>query len=115
MFIRATYLDINIIRLDSVRAFHKDALDVFNNPETLTNLEESGLKLMPVDEYELMMEQLDGADYQIQTLKELIAERVKFLNELQVELAPLKEEHDELITKDVFMLDKWCGTCKWGG
>lgn len=114
MFIRATHLDINIIRLDSFRAFREDAPDMFN-PETFANLEESGLKFMPVDEYELMMEQLDGADYQIQTLKELIAERVKFLNELQVELAPLKEEQDELITKDVFMLDKWCGTCKWGG
>ena len=104
---------MNIIRLDSGRTFHEYAIDMLNNPETLANLEESGLKFMPVDEYELMMEQLDGADYQIQTLNELLAERLQYLNELQLELPPLREEHDKMIDNYTFMLDNWCGICKW--
>ena len=105
---------MSIIRLDSAHTFHEYAIDLLNNPETLTNFEESGLKFMPVDEYELMMEQLDGADYQIQTLNELLVERLQYLNELQLELPPLREEYDKMIDNYTLVLNNWCGTCKWG-
>ena len=87
-----------------------------NDPETLETLEEAGLKFMPISEYNGMREEIDiYTDINIYHAKKDMEEKTKMLEKLQAEIGPLKEEYEKLLANNNLGLEKWCGTCLWGG
>ena len=88
---------------------------MLNDPETHANLKEAGLILIPMEDYNrakhlyaYMVKTIEGA-------KKDIEEGTKELAEKQAEIGPLKEEYEKMLTNSNLGLEKWCGTCLWGG
>ena len=88
---------------------------MLNDPETLANLEEAGLKFIPMEEYESMRSEIDEAESKLAKIKETLAERVKEGEEKKAEIGPLQEKYDELVKNSNLGLEKWCPDCKWNG
>eukprot|EP00956_Cyclotella_meneghiniana_P027414 scaffold61242_cov53-Cyclotella_meneghiniana.AAC.4 len=110
------FLDhINVIHLQSAHNFRENAFAMLNDPETIANLEEAGVKFITMDQYQLMKEELDGADEKIEDMKEKVAAKVKEMAEIEAKLGPIKEEYEKRLAATTLPLDKWCGTCAWGG
>lgn len=65
------------------------------------------LKFIPLDEYQQMQKE---AVELMEEKRAALVVKSKELEELQVELAPLALEVEEL--KKFFELKKWCGNCK---
>ena len=87
-----------------------------NDPETIANLEEAGLKFMPMPEYVRMQEELEAyGTERLEEKKKTLEERTKELADKQAEIGPLKEEYEKKVANSNLGLEKWCGTCPWGG
>lgn len=107
--------DINIIHLQSAHNFRENAFAMLNDPETIANLEEAGLKFINMDQYTLMQEELGEADKKIGEIREKTAEKAKEMADIEAKLGPIKEEYEKRLAVTTLPLDKWCGTCAWGG
>ncbi|KAL3782941.1 hypothetical protein ACHAWO_011390 [Cyclotella atomus] len=107
---------LNIIHLQSAHNFRESAFAMLNDPETLANLEEStGLKFIPVSEYESIQSEINEASEKLAKIQSTIQERVKEGEEKKAELGPLKEEYEKLLANSNLGLENWNGDAKWGG
>ena len=107
--------DLNIIHLQSAHNFRQNAFAMLNDPETIANLEDAGIKFIPMDSYTMMQEEIDGFDKKIESIKDKLAEKVKELADAEEKSGPLKEEYEKMVANSNLGLEKWCSTCPWGG
>ena len=101
--------DIDIIHLQSAHNFREHAFFMLNHPEVLSNLDETGLKFIPVADYEALKQE------ELEQLREKIALREQEGIEKKLLLSPPKEEFDQMMAHNNLGLEKWCGTCSWSG
>jgi len=106
----------DIIHLQSAHNFRNAAFALLNDPETVSYMEENlDMKFVSVGEYNTIRTDTEVAMKEIERLTPLIEERTVELNEKKEVLDTLTKEYNELMSSPILGLDKFCGTCPWGG
>lgn len=103
----------NIINLETARVFRKTAADVFSSPEILEIVEdEFERKLISVDAYKTMKNELSDSRAVIDNERTIVAARTAKEISLKAELETVRVEYDKLVKQTG--LDVFCPTCNWG-
>ncbi|KAL7443832.1 hypothetical protein ACHAXH_008166 [Discostella pseudostelligera] len=106
----------DIIHLQSAHNFRNAAFALLNDPETVSYMEENlDMKFVSVGAYNTIRTDTEVAMKEIERLKPLIEERTAELNEKKEVFDTLSKEYNELMSSPLLGLDKFCGTCPWGG
>ena len=106
---------MNIIHLQSAHSFREYTFYMLNDAETLADLEETGLKFIPMTDYNALKEEVVIAQGKLEQLKEKIVLREQESIEKKMMLSLLKEQYDQMMAHNNLGLEKWCGTCSWSG
>ena len=73
------------------------------------------MKFMSIIEYNSTMMEMNKAEQEMERLKNLLEERSAEGDEKKEILDTLSKEYNTLLSNPILGLDKFCGTCKWGG
>lgn len=108
----------NIIHFQSAHHVRNSAYRLLDDPETLSNIEESAeLKFMQQTEYESIRKELGGVAKQLADRNEYVQDQMNQADTKQNEIDSIRSEHTDLIlkSKTVLELDKFCPECSWKG
>lgn len=106
----------NVFHFQSAHNFRNAAFQLLNDPETIANLEESSeLKFMTVADHEGKHKEIDSASEKIASSNEAVEKRTKEGEEMKKEVDSIQAEYDSLRGNPLLGLDKYCGSCSWGG
>lgn len=106
----------DIIHVESAHNLRAGAFQMVNNPETLATIEESsGLKLLPTDKYESMLNEIEKLENQKPDIEKKLQAKSDELEAKEKEMSAIRAEHTELWNHPLVGLNKWCGGCSWSG
>mmetsp|Transcript_31438 Transcript_31438/g.58111 ORF Transcript_31438/g.58111 Transcript_31438/m.58111 type:complete len:244 (-) Transcript_31438:615-1346(-) len=106
----------DVVHFQSAHNFRNAAFQLLNDPETISNIEESSdLKFMTLTDYEYKRKEIDSVTDKIASKEEALEKRTNEAEERKKEVASIKEEYESLMTNPILGLDKFCGGCAWNG
>mmetsp|Transcript_31435 Transcript_31435/g.58101 ORF Transcript_31435/g.58101 Transcript_31435/m.58101 type:complete len:244 (-) Transcript_31435:444-1175(-) len=106
----------DVVHFQSAHNFRNAAFQLLNDPETISNIEESSdLKFMTLTDYEYKRKEIDSVTDKIASKEEALEKRTNEAEERKKEVASIKEEYESLMTNPILGLDKYCGGCSWAG
>lgn len=104
----------DVVHFQSAHNFRSAAFQLLNDPETITNIEESSdLKFMTINEYESKRKEIDGVTEKLKGHEEVLTKRVAEADEKKKEMDGIKDEYAKLMANPLLGLDKYCGSCIW--
>lgn len=106
----------DVIHFQSAHNFRNAAFQLLNDPETIANIEESSdLKFMTISDYESKKKEIESVEDKLKGHHEVLDKRIKEEDEKKKEVESIREEYETLMKNPLLGLDKFCGSCNWGG
>ena len=106
----------NIVHFQSAHNFRNAAFQMLNDPETISNLEESSdMKFLTQMEYESKKKEIDSVAEKLKGHEAVLEKRIKEGDAKKGEVESIRAEYKSLMENPLLELSKYNGGGKWGG